>query len=29
MKQTLKDFGLGLILWTALFLTQVLISNFI
>ena len=29
MKQTLKNFGLAFLLWTALFIMQVLITNFI
>ena len=29
MKQTLKNFGLAFLLWTALFTMQVLINNFI
>jgi hypothetical protein len=29
MKQTLKNFGLALLLWAGLFTMQLLISNFI
>lgn len=29
MKQTLKNFGLALLLWSGLFTMQLLISNFI
>ncbi len=29
MKQTLKNFGLALLLWAGLFIIQILINNFI